>query len=66
MKCLFEDSNCISEVGHLFPDVLVGFKNWEFPVAQKIKDVALSLLWLRLQLVCELDPWPGNLLMTQV
>ena len=29
-------------------------------MAQWVKDLALLLLWLRLLLWWELDPWPGN------
>lgn len=29
-------------------------------MAQWIKNLALSLLWLRLQLGCRFSPWPGN------
>ena len=36
------------------------FLNWSSPVAQQFKDLALSLLWLRLLLWCRFDPWPGN------
>ena len=35
-------------------------------VAQKVKDLALSLLWLWLLLWCGFDPWPGNFHMPQV
>ena len=34
-------------------------------VAQRVKDPAVSLLWLRLQLWCMFNPWPGNLCMPQ-
>ena len=33
---------------------------WEFLVAQWVKDLASSLLWLGSQLWHRLDPWPGN------
>ena len=33
-------------------------------MAQQVKDLALSLLWLRLW--CGFNPWPGNLPMPQV
>ena len=36
------------------------------PVAQKVKDLALSLQWLGLLLWSGLDPWPGNFHMLQV
>ena len=29
-------------------------------MAQQVKDLVLSLLWLWLQLCRGLDPWPGN------
>uniref|UniRef100_A0A8D1VGH1 glutathione transferase n=1 Tax=Sus scrofa TaxID=9823 RepID=A0A8D1VGH1_PIG len=32
----------------------------EFPVAQRVKDLALSLQWLGLLLWRGFDPWPGN------
>ena len=35
-------------------------------VAQGVKDLAWSLLWLRLLLWCGLDPWPGNFYMLWV
>ena len=35
------------------------------PVAKQVKDLALSLLWLRALLWCGLDPWPGNFCMLQ-
>ena len=38
----------------------------EFPSGLAVKDLMLSLLWLRLLLWLELDPWPGNLCMPQV
>ena len=31
-------------------------------MAQWVKDLVLSLLWLWLQLWCGLDPWPWNFL----
>ena len=36
---------------------------WSSLRAQQIKDLALSLLWLWLQLWYRFDPWPGNFLM---
>ena len=33
---------------------------WSSRVAQWVKDLALSLLWLGLLLWCRFDPWPGN------
>ena len=33
---------------------------WEFPVAQWVKDLSLSLQWLGLPLWCGFDPWPRN------
>ena len=44
-------------------------KKWErsFPVAQQVKDLALSLLWLRSLLwCCGFNPWPGNFCIPQV
>ena len=38
----------------------------EFPVAQWVKDLALSLLWLWLQLWHRFHPWPGNFHLPQV
>ena len=35
-----------------------GFRN--FLMAQRVKELALSLLWLRLQLWCGFNPWPWN------
>ena len=32
-------------------------------VAQWVKDLALSLLWLRPLKWCRFDPWPGNFYM---
>ena len=32
----------------------------EFPGGLAVKDLALTLLWLRLLLWCRFDPWPGN------
>ena len=29
-------------------------------MAQQVKDLELTLLWLWLQLRCEFDPWPRN------
>ena len=34
-------------------------------VAQCVKDLALSLLWLRSLLWYGIDPWPGNFCMSQ-
>ena len=31
-----------------------------------VKDLVLSLLWLRSLLWCRFDPWPGNFCMPQV
>ena len=33
---------------------------WSSLVAQRVKDLALSLMWLWLLLWCGFDPWPGN------
>ena len=35
-------------------------------MAQWVRDLVLSLLWLRLLLWCEFDPWPGNFHMLQI
>ena len=35
-------------------------------VAQQVKNLALSLLWLRSLLWCEFDPWPGNFCVPRV
>ena len=35
-------------------------------MAQQVKDLVLSLLWLWLLLWCRFDPWPGNFCMPQV
>ena len=35
-------------------------------MAQRVKDLVASLLWLRLHLWCGFDPWPENLCMPQV
>ena len=35
--------------------------NLEFLVAQRLKDLALSLLWLGLQEWLGFNPWSGNL-----
>ena len=35
-------------------------------VVQWVKDLAVSLLWLWLQLWCGFDPWPRNLHMLEV
>ena len=35
------------------------------PVAWWVKDLALSLLWLRSLLWCGFDPWPGHFSMAQ-
>lgn len=32
----------------------------EFPVAQGVKHLTLSLQWLRSRLLCGFDPWPGK------
>ena len=37
----------------------------EFPGGPVVKDLALSLLWLRLQLWHGLDPWPRNFYIPQ-
>ena len=34
-------------------------------MAQEVKDIALSLLWLWLQLWCGFSPWPGNFCMVR-
>ena len=34
-------------------------------MAQQVKDLVLSLLWLKSMLLCGLDPWPGNFHMPQ-
>ena len=33
---------------------------WEFTDGLSVKDSVLSLVWLRLLLWLEFDPWPGN------
>ena len=38
--------------------------SWSSSVAQQVKDLSLSLLWLR-SLLRGFDPWPGNLDMAQ-
>ena len=38
----------------------------EFLMAQQVKDLELTLLWLWLQLRCEFDPWPRNFCVQQV
>ena len=38
---------------------------WEFPDGLSVKDSVLSLVWLRLLLWLEFDPWPGNFFMPQ-
>ena len=35
-------------------------------MAQRVKDLALSLLWLRLMLWRRFSPWPGSFHMAQV
>ena len=35
-------------------------------MAQRVKDLVLSLLWVRLLLWCRFSPWPGNFHMPQV
>lgn len=35
----------------------------DIPVAQRVKDPALSLHWLRLLLWLEFNPWPGSFYM---
>lgn len=39
---------------------------WVFPSGLEIKDLALSLLWLRSLLWCRFHPWLGNFCMLQV
>ena len=41
------------------------FKIWEFPNGLVVKDLALSLLWLRSRLWCGFSPWPRNFHMLQ-
>ena len=36
---------------------------WSSAVAQRVKDLALSLQWLRSLLWCAFDPWPRNFCM---
>ena len=38
---------------------------WSSLVAQRVKDLVLSLLWFQLLLWHGSDPWPGNLHMPQ-
>ena len=35
-------------------------------MVQQVKDLALSLQWLRSLLCCGFDPWPGNFCMLQM
>ena len=35
-------------------------------MAQQVKDLASSLLWLGSLLCCRFDPWPGNFHVPQV
>ena len=35
-------------------------------MVQQVKDLVLSLQWLRSLLWCRLDPWPGNFRMLHV
>ena len=35
-------------------------------VVSAVKDLSLSMLWLRSLLCCRFDPWPGNFCMLQV
>ena len=40
-------------------------KDGEFPGGLVVKDLALSLLWLRSLLWSDFDPWPGDFHMLQ-